>query len=93
MATTERTNTPCGNVPSLSNELEDKILAWLPPRVRHWLQYDAPYNHDLGSVFRMLRAGHSADSVLRALRTGQRVDTAQVYGQSHPQAAYSTAAR
>jgi hypothetical protein len=88
----QQTNTLNPNARAISPELEDKILAWLPPRLRHWLQYDAPYSHDLVSVYRMLRDGHSADSVLRGLRTGQRTDTAQVYGQAHPQAAYSTAA-
>ena len=92
MAKTERSNTPDGNVPATSNELEDKIMAWLPASIRSWLLYDSPWNHDLRSIFKLLRAGHSADAVLCALRTAQRKDTAQLYGRGHPQAAFSTAA-
>ncbi len=85
-------NTPSADVKALPRDLEDRVLAALPAPLRRWVLEDAPWDADVGGLFRKWRAGATVEGLLREMRTVARRDTAAVYGRAHPQAEYSTAA-
>lgn len=66
---------------------EDPLLAALPPRLKAWVLYDAPWNTSVQEISEILALGCTEDTVLRALRTTQREEARQFYGRAHPQAA------
>lgn len=73
-------------VPALEAGLESRVMATFGSALRNWLLYDAPWDHDVRTIFRLKRDGHSEDSILAALRTAQRKECRLVYGHGHPQA-------
>lgn len=76
----------CEIVPALEPGLEARVMATFGAPLRNWLLYDAPWDHDVRTIFRLKRDGVSEDRILAALRTNQRKECRAVYGPGHPQA-------
>jgi hypothetical protein len=82
------TNTPSAIPTGVSQELEDRIMSALPKEVTDWVRYEANADVSVTEIFRAWRAGTSTPQILAWLRGEQRKETRQVYGASHPQAAF-----
>lgn len=65
---------------------QDTMLTELPPRLKAWVLYDAPYSVCLKQLTDLLAQGYTENSLLWGLRSSQRQNTLEFYGAAHPQA-------
>lgn len=75
-----------GAVIRTNHEAQDRVMQVLPRELKDYLRYEAPWDHDVVSVFREWRRGVTVPTLLRALRGVQRKEARQLYGAEHPQA-------
>lgn len=80
------TNTLNAKVVLLTHELEDKIMAALPPEVRAWIRENAVDDLDPREIFRAWRSGMTPAEILNGLEAVNRNKTKALYGWGHPQA-------
>lgn len=80
------TNTLNAKVVLLTHELEDKIMAALPPEIRAWIRENAVDDLDPREIFRAWRGGMTPAEILNGLDAINRNKTKALYGWNHPQA-------
>lgn len=79
-------NTFGSDVVSYDMREEDIVLPTLPPKIKHYILFDCPFNTCAIDIQDCLDAGHSEDAILMAIRNQISIDTLNTYGSTHPEA-------